>query len=112
MSKFGDLLTAEITPKSVYLNRRQILRAMGIAGAAILGGEVFSRFAFPPAKVKAGTKLDVTVKSPFSTTEKLNSYEDVTHYNNFYEFGTDKNDPAMQARSSAPRPGPFPSRAK
>jgi methionine sulfoxide reductase catalytic subunit len=99
MSKFGDLLTAEITPKSVYLNRRQILRAMGIAGAAILGGEAISRFAFPPAKVNAGTKLDVTVKSPFSTTEKLTSYNDVTHYNNFYEFGTDKGEPAKNAQN-------------
>jgi methionine sulfoxide reductase catalytic subunit len=99
MSKFGDLLTAEITPKSVYLNRRQILRAMGIAGAAILGGEAVSRFAFPPAKVNAGTKLDITVKSPFSTTEKLTSYNDVTHYNNFYEFGTDKGDPAKNAQN-------------
>jgi sulfoxide reductase catalytic subunit YedY len=99
MSKFGDLLTAEITPKSMYLNRRQILRAMGIAGAAILGGEAISRFAFPPAKVNAGTKLNVTVKSPFSTTEKLSSFNDVTHYNNFYEFGTDKGDPAKNAQN-------------
>jgi methionine sulfoxide reductase catalytic subunit len=99
MGKFGDLLTADITPKSVYMNRRQILRAMGIAGAAILGGEAISRFAFPPAKVNAGTKLDVTIKSPFSTSEKLTSFNDVTHYNNFYEFGTDKGDPAKNAQN-------------
>jgi len=99
MSKFGDLLTAEITPKSMYMNRRQILRALGITGAAILGGEAISRFAFPPAKVNAGTKLNVTVKSPFSTTEKLSSFNDVTHYNNFYEFGTDKGDPAKNAQN-------------
>jgi len=99
MRKFGDLTEADITPKSVYLNRRQILRAMGIAGAAVLGGEVVSRFAFPLAKVNAGTKLNVTVKSPFSTSEKLSSYNDVTHYNNFYEFGTDKGDPAKNAQN-------------
>jgi sulfoxide reductase catalytic subunit YedY len=52
---------------------------------------------FPPATVNAGTKLNVTLKSPFSTTEKLNSLEDVTHYNNFYEFGTDKSDPSRNA---------------
>ena len=97
MGKFGDLTDADITPKSVYLNRRQILRAMGIAGAAVLGEKVFSRFAFPPAAVQAGTKLNVTVHSAFSTTEKVNTFEDVTHYNNFYEFGTDKSDPSRNA---------------
>jgi sulfoxide reductase catalytic subunit YedY len=97
MRKFGDLSEADITPKSVYLNRRQVLRAMGIAGAAIIGGKVVSHFAYPPATVNAGTKLNVAVKSPFSTTEKANTFEDVTHYNNFYEFGTDKSDPSRNA---------------
>ena len=98
MRNFGDLTPADITPKSVYFNRRQILRAMGLAGAAIAGGKVFSHLAFPPAAVQAGTKLNVALKSPFSTTEKMNSFDDVTHYNNFYEFGTDKGDPATQRR--------------
>ncbi len=97
MRKFGDLTQTDITPKSVYFNRRQILRAMGMAGIAIAGGEVLSRVAFSPAAVQAGTKLNVTVKSPFSTTEKMNSFDDVTHYNNFYEFGTDKSDPSRNA---------------
>jgi sulfoxide reductase catalytic subunit YedY len=97
MRKFGDLSGADITPKSVYLNRRQLLRAMGIAGAAIVGGKVVSHFAYPLATVNAGTKLNVTVKSPFSTTEKANTFGDVTHYNNFYEFGTDKSDPSRNA---------------
>ena len=57
MGKFGDLTGADITPKSVYLNRRQILRAMGIAGAAVLGGESVLPFRVPSSGVKAGTKL-------------------------------------------------------
>ena len=97
MRTLGDLTEADITPKSVYFNRRQILRAMGLAGAAFAGAKVFSRLADPPAHVEAGAKLNVTVKSPFSTTEKMNSFEDVTHYNNFYEFGTAKSDPAHNA---------------
>src|SRR5271165_3480013 len=97
MRQFGDLTEADITPKSVYLNRRQILRAMGIAGAAVVGGKVLSHLAFPPASVNAGTKLNVAVKSPFSTTEKMNSFDDIAHYNNFYEFGTDKSDPSRNA---------------
>ena len=98
MRIFGDLTQADITPKSVYFNRRQILRAMGIAGVALAGEKIFSRFAFPPAKVEAGTKLDATLNSSFSTSEKMTSFEDVTHYNNFYEFGTDKSDPAKNAQ--------------
>lgn len=97
MRTFGDLTEADVTPKSVYFNRRQILRAMGIAGVAIAGGSTFSHFAFPRAAVEAGGKLDVSVKSPFSTTEKMNSFQDVTHYNNFYEFGTDKSDPSRNS---------------
>jgi len=97
MRNFGDLTPADITPKSVYFNRRQILRAMGIAGAAVAGGDILSHLAFPSGSVQAGTKLNVALKSPFSTTEQMNSFEDVTHYNNFYEFGTDKGDPARNA---------------
>jgi len=97
MRNFGDLTEADITPKSVYLNRRQILRAMGIAGAAVVGGKVLSNLVFPPATVNAGTKLNVALKSPFSTSEKMNTFDDVTHYNNFYEFGTDKGEPSRNA---------------
>jgi len=98
MRMFGNLTEADITPRSVYFNRRQILRAMSLAGAAIAGGKVFSHLAFPPAAVQAGTKLDVALKSPFSTSEKMNSFDDVTHYNNFYEFGTSKDDPSKNAQ--------------
>jgi len=98
MRKVDDLTAADVTPKSVYLNRRQILRAMGLAGVALAGGKALSRFAFPAASVEAGTKLDVSIKSPYSTTEPINTFADVTHYNNFYEFGTDKSDPAKNAQ--------------
>lgn len=97
LGKFSELLNRDITPKATYLNRRQILRAMGLGGAALIGGKVLSHLAFPGEAVQAGTKLNVTVKSPFSTTEKESTFQDVTHYNNFYEFGTDKTDPAKYA---------------
>jgi methionine sulfoxide reductase catalytic subunit len=97
--KRDDLTYADVTPKSVYLNRRQILRAMGIAGAAVLGGKILDRLTFPSVTVNAAAKLNVSVKSPFSTTEKENSLEDVTHYNNFYEFGTAKSDPSRNAQN-------------
>src|ERR1700690_4100683 len=97
--KQPELTYADVTPKSTYLNRRQILRGLGIAGAALIGGKVLSHLAAPDAVVQAGTKLNVSVKSPFSTTEKTSSFNDVTHYNNFYEFGTDKGDPSKNAQN-------------
>jgi methionine sulfoxide reductase catalytic subunit len=104
IEKHGDLTYADVTPRSVYLNRRQILRAMGVAGAAMLGGEIFDRLAYPPTTANAAAKLNVSIKSPFSTTEKENSPEDVTHYNNFYEFGTAKSDPSRNAQNFVTSP--------
>jgi sulfoxide reductase catalytic subunit YedY len=96
-SKHGDLNYSDVTPKAVYFNRRQILRTMGLTGATLLAAKVFERLAFPPAHVAAGTKLEALVKSPFSTSEPQNTFDDVTHYNNFYEFGTAKTDPSRNA---------------
>ncbi|HYM10078.1 MAG TPA: protein-methionine-sulfoxide reductase catalytic subunit MsrP [Bryobacterales bacterium] len=84
---------SEVTPKSVYLNRRRFLAgatALGLAaGAELLRADV----------AHAAPKLSGIIKSPFSTNEKPTPYQDVTHYNNFYEFGTDKSDPAQRAKS-------------
>lgn len=96
--KQAELTYEDVTPKSAYLNRRQILLGMGFAGAAAIGGKVLSRLVSPDAVVHAGTKLNVTVKSPFSINEKTSSFNDVTHYNNYYEFGTDKGDPSKNAQ--------------
>ena len=95
----SDLTYADVTPKSVYLNRREVLRAMGIAAAVGLGGKLLSGAIAPKAAVAAGTKLNIASRSAFSTTEKPTSYQDVTHYNNYYEFGTDKGDPAKNANT-------------
>src|SRR6266699_6450128 len=96
--KAPDLTYADVTPKSVYLNRRNFLRAMGIVGASAVSGKRLLELALPSQMAFAGTKLIGLKPSPFSTTEKQNSYQDVTHYNNFYEFGTDKGDPAKNAQ--------------
>jgi len=97
--KSPDLTYADITPKSVYLDRRKFLRAMGIVGATAAAGKGLFELALPSQTAFAATKLADLVKSPFSTTEKQNSFEDVTHYNNFYEFGTDKGDPAKNSKN-------------
>jgi methionine sulfoxide reductase catalytic subunit len=94
-----DLTDADITPKQVYLNRRKFLAAVGIVGATAVAGRRLLELAAPSETAVAASKFGGLLKSPFSTTEKENSYQDVTHYNNFYEFGTDKTDPAKNAQN-------------
>ena len=89
----AGLTHADVTPKNVYFNRRNFLRGLGIAGAATVIGERFSSVI-----VQANTKLSI-VKSNFTVNEKVTPEDDVTHYNNFYEFGTDKGDPAKNAQN-------------
>ena len=97
--KAPDLTYADVTPRSVYLDRRKFLRAMGIVGATAVAGNGLFELALPSQTAFAATKFTGLVKSPFSTTEKQNTFEDVTHYNNFYEFGTDKGDPAKNSKN-------------
>jgi methionine sulfoxide reductase catalytic subunit len=92
-----DLTYADVTPKSVYLNRRKFLQGISIIGAASLVGTRFFDLILPSRTAYAGTQL-TTVKGPFSTDEKITPYNDVTHYNNFYEFGADKGDPAKNSQ--------------
>ena len=76
---------SDVTPKCVYLNRRKFLAsAVGALGMA--------------SRVTGATKLSA-VRSPLSTNERPTSYQDVTTYNNFYEFGTSKSDPARNAKN-------------
>jgi sulfoxide reductase catalytic subunit YedY len=93
-----ELIHADVTPKSVYLNRRKFLQDMGLAGVVALAGKGLLDLASPSRGVYAATQL-TTIKGPFSTDEKVNSYNDVTHYNNFYEFGVDKDAPAKNAQN-------------
>jgi len=94
----SDLTYSDVTPKSVYLNRRKFLAQAAIGGGALLAGKAVWDVLSPSPSVRAATQLTPAIKSPFSTTEPETSYNDVTHYNNFYEFGTDKGDPAKYAQ--------------
>src|SRR6202521_505939 len=89
----------DITPKSVYLDRRKFLRGMGLAGLAVAGGSSLFNIVSPSITAQATNKLTGLVKSPYDTDEKQTPYNDVTHYNNFYEFGTDKSDPAKNSQN-------------
>jgi methionine sulfoxide reductase catalytic subunit len=92
-----DLTYADVTPKAVYLNRRKFLAGMGLAGVTLASKGLLELLS-PSRSVYAGTKLQ-TIKGPFNTDEKITPFNDVTHYNNFYEFGSDKSDPAKNAQN-------------
>jgi methionine sulfoxide reductase catalytic subunit len=93
IKKPADILYSEITPKRIYMNRRKFLAAVP---AAFLGArELLS----PSARAFAGTKLPNVQKSKYTVDEKQNSYQEVSTYNNFYEFGTDKSEPSEYAKN-------------
>jgi sulfoxide reductase catalytic subunit YedY len=94
----------EITDKEIYLNRRRFLIETSTAAAAVAAGFLFPGRLGDSGEAHAGTKLDGVRKSPLSTDEKKTSFKDITNYNNFYEFGTDKYSPAQNAKSLITRP--------
>ncbi len=100
IKKPADIRPSEITSKQNYLNRRAFIRAGSIAGASALAGPALGAIVAD----QPGTKLAGISASPFSTDEAANSYEDVTGYNNYYEFGTGKEDPAQYSQDFEPRP--------
>ncbi len=101
--------SSEITPKSLYLNRRDFLKSAGIAGAAAVGAGLLGELAFSDsAQAASGStptgKIDGIHKSPLSTSEKQNSLKDISNYNNYYEFSTDKYEPADRAKNFKTHP--------
>src|SRR6266851_3089792 len=104
IKKASDIKSSEITPKSLYLNRRKFLAGTAIAGAAAVAGEGLRELSSPSVVARADAKIDGIQKSPFSTDEKITPYKDVTNYNNYYEFSTDKYEPAGLAKNFKTRP--------
>src|SRR5450432_4322322 len=98
-----DLPESEVTPEPLYQRRREFLQlgaagALGLAGA----GMVFSCKA--AAKDEPSPSVGNAKRGPFSTDEKQTPLSDVTSYNNYHEFGTDKSDPAEHAGAFRTRP--------
>jgi sulfoxide reductase catalytic subunit YedY len=101
--KKTDIPSSAITTKQDYMNRRSFMTAAAASAAAVAGEHALRGLLHPP-RVQAAEKL-TTIKSPLSTTGVTpTSFEDITHYNNFYEFGVDKGDPAKNAGSLRTRP--------
>jgi sulfoxide reductase catalytic subunit YedY len=100
-----DIPPSEITPEPVFRDRRKFLRQAGAAGLGLLAGTgCAAEEPAPPDDGGELRKIDVALGSPYSTDEEPNSFEDIISYNNFYEFGLDKSDPARLSGSFKPRP--------
>jgi sulfoxide reductase catalytic subunit YedY len=116
--KAGEPKASEITPESLYLRRREFIKngAAFVAGSAAFGGGLLwltgvgkgKPPAPPPAveepPVAAAGGLAIAERGKYKVDEPLTPFDDITRYNNFYEFGLDKGDPARNAHTLKPRP--------
>lgn len=102
IKKAEEMRWSEVTPKSLYMNRRAFLTGTALAGAAAVAG--LRELASPSRVALADEKIAGIQKSSFSTTEAITPYKDVTNYNNYYEFSTDKYEPAGLAKNFRTRP--------
>jgi methionine sulfoxide reductase catalytic subunit len=103
IKKASDIPSSEITGERLYLRRREFMQlGAGLVGAAA-GGVLAAcasnavDAAAPPANAAPQTPLADVTKKMVTTTEPLNTFEQITGYNNYYEFGTGKSDPAKYA---------------
>lgn len=109
--KANDVKTSEITDKQIYLNRRLFMKGAVLAGTAAATGFLYRQLNPPPSELPKGEKIE-TVKAAanaasnpgFPAKEKLTSLEDITNYNNFYEFSTSKGSVATEAKGFVTRP--------
>ena len=96
----SHLPSSEITPEGVYLDRRKFITAAGLFGAGLIGGATL------PVSPRSALAQQRSLGTPYGLqpTDTATPEEDVTSYNNFYEFGTGKDDPAANAQAFKPRP--------
>src|SRR5262245_31766074 len=112
IKKPDDIKSSEITDQKVYLNRRLFLRGAILAGSATATGLVYRKLNPPPSAVAEQPRIAGIVQPPsddalrkgFKVNEALTSFEDITNYNNFYEFSTVKESVASAARNFVTRP--------
>ena len=96
-----DIKSSEITPEQLYLNRRKFIASASAATVGLVAGTILpSSFALS----QPGDDFKPKNPSKYNTTEDLTPYKDVTTYNNFYEFGIDKADPAENAHTLKTKP--------
>ena len=100
IQKPADVRPSEITSKENYLNRRNFIQSGAIAGGSLITGQALAAL----VPTDRGAKLADVQESDLSTSEDANSFEDISTYNNYYEFGTQKDDPYRNARNFEPHP--------
>jgi len=111
IKKPEEIKSSEITDKKVYLNRRLFMRGAVLAATTVATGALYKKLNPPPPVKRPGEKLSVEVQKPAVSEsvppligEKQTSIEDITNYNNFYEFATDKRSVAEEAAGFVTRP--------
>jgi sulfoxide reductase catalytic subunit YedY len=110
--KQASIKSGEITDKRLYLSRRLFMRGAVLAGTATATGLLYRTLNPPPAEVPKGEKLSTVavvssaeaLRSGLQTEETLTTLEDITNYNNFYEFSTDKRSVASAAKGFVTKP--------
>jgi sulfoxide reductase catalytic subunit YedY len=104
IKKAADLRESEVTPQDLYVRRREFLQVAGSTAVAVASGTLFAGTATAAQNPAAQKLTGLRKRDDLGTTEALNSYKDVTTYNNFYELGLDKGDPAANQKYLKPRP--------
>jgi sulfoxide reductase catalytic subunit YedY len=103
--KSNEIKSSEITDEQTYLNRRNFIRAGLLAGTTLTTAGIY-RFINPPPAREAVTAQIENIAKPtgFQAEDKLNTFEEITNYNNFYEFSTSKTAVARKAENFVTRP--------
>lgn len=111
MADPSKIKSSEITDKQVYLNRRLFMRGAALAGTVTATGLLYRKLNPPPVETPKGERIanfaqasEDGVTKGFSTKEELTPFEDITNYNNFYEFSTDKISVAPEAKGFVTNP--------
>jgi methionine sulfoxide reductase catalytic subunit len=108
--KASDVSASEITDEKLYLRRREFLRQAAVAAGALAGASLLGGCEKSPSAGAGGgdpaqpVALEAARNARYSVDEEQTSYGDATSYNNFYELGTDKSDPAANAGKLITRP--------
>lgn len=112
IKKPAEIKSSEITDRKVYLNRRLFMRGAILTGSAAATGLLYRKLNPPAAVVESRPKIagvvtpasDDAIRNGFKVNEPLTSLEDITNYNNFYEFSTEKRAVAVASRRFLTRP--------
>jgi methionine sulfoxide reductase catalytic subunit len=108
IKKADDINSSEITDYTSYLNRRNFMRGAALVATTTATGLLYRRLNSPPPITRPGEKIEnILPPSPvggFTTDEKKTSFKDITNYNNFYEFSTDKSDVAGESQGFVTTP--------